>query len=112
MPASSPFADFAATADAISATRSKLAKRDLLAGYLCRLPVDDLPAAVTFFGGRPLPGAADRLGLGGMQGSAALLAASRATQQQLGAAYLRHSAFGDAAAELLLRGAGGGEEGG
>jgi DNA ligase-1 len=101
MAASSPFADFAATADAISATRSKLAKRDLLAAYLCRLPVDDLPAAVTFFVGRPLPGAADRLGLGGMQGSAALLAASRATQQQLGAAYLRHSDFGDAAAELL-----------
>jgi DNA ligase-1 len=101
MAASSRFADFAATADAISATRSKLAKRDLLAGYLCRLPDGDLLAAVTFFAGRPLPGAADRLGLGGMQGSAALLAASGATQQQLGGAYLRHSDFGDAAAELL-----------
>ncbi len=101
MPASSPFADFAAAADAVGATRSKLAKRDALAAFLRAIPPTDLPIAATFFSGRPLPGAADRLGLGGAQGSAALLEASGATQDELGTAYLRHSDFGDAAAELL-----------
>jgi DNA ligase-1 len=99
--ASSPFASFADTADAVAATSSKLRKRDLLAAYLRELPADDLAIAATFFAGRPLAGASDRLGLGGMQGSAALLAASGATEQQLGQAYLRHSDFGDAAAELI-----------
>ncbi len=98
---SSRFASFARTADALAATTSKLRKRDLLAAYLRELPADDLSIAATFFAGRPLPGASDRLGLGGMQGSAALLAASGASEQQLGQAYLRHSDFGDAAAELI-----------
>src|SRR5439155_4673135 len=62
--ASSPFATFAATADAIAATTSKLAKRDLLAAYLRDLSAADVPVAATFFAGRPLPGAADKLGLG------------------------------------------------
>jgi DNA ligase-1 len=98
---SSPFTDFATTADAVAATTSKLAKRDILAAYLRALPDADLPIAATFFSGRPLPGGADRLGLGGMQGSAALAAASGADQARLGQAYLRHSDFGDAAAELI-----------
>ena len=95
------FAAFATTADAVAATTSKLRKRDLLAAYLRALAPDDLPIATTFFAGRPLPGAADRLGLGGRQGSVALLAASGVTEQQLGEAYLRHSDFGDAVAELV-----------
>ncbi len=98
---SSPFATFAETADAVAATRSKLAKRDLLAAYLRSLEPDDLPLAVTFFAGQPLSGAGERLGLGGAQGSAALAAASGADQQRLREAYLRHSDFGDAAAELI-----------
>ncbi len=98
---SSLFAAFASTADAVAATASKLRKRDLLAAYLRELPSDDVATAATFFAGRPLPGAADRLGVGGAQGSAALLAASGASDQQLGQAYLRHSDFGDAAAELI-----------
>jgi DNA ligase-1 len=102
-PASSSFADFAATADAVAATTSKLAKRDILGAYFRGLPARDLPIAATFFSGRPLPGAADRLGLGGMQGSAALAAASGVDHAGLGEAYLRHSDFGDAAAELVGR---------
>jgi DNA ligase-1 len=101
---SSPFATFAETADAVAATRSKIAKRDLLADYLRSLEPDDLPLAVTFFAGQPLAAAAgggERLGLGGAQGSAALAAASGADQQRLREAYLRHSDFGDAAAELI-----------
>ncbi|HEX5578658.1 MAG TPA: ATP-dependent DNA ligase [Candidatus Limnocylindria bacterium] len=101
MPPSSPFAGFAAVAAAVAATTSKLRKRDLLADYLRGLPRDDVPIAATFFAGRPLPGAQDRLGLGWVQQSQALAAASGADAAALNAAYLRHSDLGDAAAELL-----------
>ena len=98
---SSPFAAFAATAEAVSATTSKLRKRDLLAAYLRDLPPGDVPIAATFFAGRPLPGNADKLGLGWVQQSQALATASGADEGALHDAYLRHSDFGDAAAELL-----------
>jgi len=100
-PTSTPFASFAATADAVRSTTSKLRKRELLATYLRDLPPSDLPIAATFFAGRPLPGAADKLGLGWVQLSGALSAASGASDQALSQAYLRHSDVGDAAAELL-----------
>ena len=98
---SSRFAEFARTAEAVAATTSKLRKRDLLASYLRDLPPEDVPVAATFFAGRPLPGASDRLGLGWVQQSQALTAATGADEGALHAAYLRHSDFGDAAAELL-----------
>ena len=102
MPArSSPFAAFASAADDIGATRSKLAKRDRLAAYLRQLPAADLAVAATFLSGSPLPGAADRLGLGWVQQAAALAAASGADEAAMSAAWLRHSDFGDVAAELL-----------
>ena len=101
MPRSSPFAEFASAAAAVASTTSKLRKRDLLAEYLRGLPSDDVPIAATFFAGRPLPGAQDRLGLGWVQQSQALAAASGADASALNAAYLRHSDLGDAAAELL-----------
>ncbi|HEX6128551.1 MAG TPA: ATP-dependent DNA ligase [Candidatus Limnocylindria bacterium] len=97
----SPFADFARVAGEVAATTSKLRKRDALAAYLRGLGPDELAAAATFFAGRPLPGAADRLGLGWVQQSQALAAASGADAEALNAAYLRHSDFGDAAADLL-----------
>ena len=99
--ASSRFAEFAAVAAAVAGTTSKLRKRDLLGEYLRGLPRDDVPIAATFFAGRPLPGAQDRLGLGWVQQSQALAAASGADASALNAAYLRHSDIGDAAAELL-----------
>jgi DNA ligase-1 len=98
---SSPFAAFTGTAEAVSGTTSKLRKRDLLAAYLRDLPPGDVPVAATFFAGRPLPGSADKLGLGWVQQTQALAAASGADEQALHEAYLRHSDFGDAAAELL-----------
>ena len=101
MSKSSPYAAFAAVADAVAGTTSKLRKRDLLAAYLRELPPTDVPIAATFFAGRPLPGAQDRLGLGWVQQSQALAAASAARADALNAAYLRHSDLGDAAAELL-----------
>jgi DNA ligase-1 len=104
--AGSPFADFANAADEVASTTSKLRKRDTLAAYLRGLPTQELPIAATFFAGRPLPGAADRLGLGWVQQSQALAAASGADASALNAAYLRHSDLGDAAADLLAGRAG------
>ena len=101
--ASTPFADLAATAAAVGATRSKLAKRDLLATYLRGLAADDLAPAAVFFAGRPLLDPTAKLGLGWVQQGAALAAASGADEDALRAAYLKHSDFGDAAAELLDR---------
>ena len=95
------FADFAAAADAIGATRSKLAKRDRLAAYLRDLEPDELRLAATWFAGRPLPGIGDGLGLGWVQQAAALTAAAGADGAAMNAAYLRHSDGGDVAAELL-----------
>ncbi len=99
--AGTSFAEFARVAGEVSATRSRLQKRDLLAAYLRELPPGDLQVAATFLSGRPLPVAGDRLGLGWVQQSQALAAASRADADALNAAYLRHSDFGDAAADLL-----------
>jgi DNA ligase-1 len=97
----SRFADFARTADGVAETRSKLRKRDLLAAYLRELSEEELPIACTFFAGRPLSGADDRLGLGWVQMSQALQQAAASDGERLSTAYLRHSDFGDAAAELL-----------
>jgi DNA ligase-1 len=101
MAASSPFADLARTAAAVGATRSKNAKRDLLAAYLRDLPETDLAAATVFFAGRPLVDPTAKLGIGWVQQGAALAAASGADADAIRAAYLRHSDFGDAAADLL-----------
>ncbi len=100
---SSPFARFAEVADAVAATRSKLRKQEVLADYLRDLSDADLPVACTFFAGRPLADPGDRLGLGWVQQSAALAAASGADQRSMGESYQRHSDFGDVAAELLDR---------
>jgi ATP-dependent DNA ligase len=100
-PPSSPFADLAAAAAAVGATRSKNAKRDLLAGYLRGLPPGDLAAACAFFAGRPLTDPTAKLGMGWVQQGAALTRASGADGERIRTAYLRHSDFGDAAAELL-----------
>ena len=99
--ASSPFAALAATAAAVGATRSKNAKRDLLAAYLRALPASDLPAATAFFAGRPLLDPTAKLGTGWVQQGAALSRATGADEERMRSAYLRHSDFGDAAAELM-----------
>ena len=100
-PPSAPFEELAATARAVGATRSKNAKRDLLADYLRPLTPTDLAAAAAFFAGRPLVDPTAKLGMGWVQQGAALAAASGAAEGSLRDAYLEHSDFGDAAAELL-----------
>ncbi len=99
--AGTSFGEFARVAGAVSATRSRHRKRDLLGAYLRELPPEDLQVAATFLSGRPLPAAGERLGLGWVQQSQALAAASGADADDLNAAYLRHSDFGDAAGDLL-----------
>jgi len=102
MPArSAPFAALAAAALAVGSTRSKNAKRDVLASYLRGLQPADLAAAAAFFAGRPLTDVSAKLGMGWVQQGAALAAASGADEASIRDAYLRHSDFGDAAAELL-----------
>jgi DNA ligase 1 len=91
----------AAVAAAVGATRSKHAKRDLLAACLRELPDVELAAACAFFAGRPLVDPTAKLGMGWVQQGAALARASGADEDAIRAAYLRHSDFGDAAAELL-----------
>ncbi|MDQ3690793.1 MAG: ATP-dependent DNA ligase [Chloroflexota bacterium] len=98
---SSRFADLAAAAAAVGATRSKNAKRDLLAAHLRGLPPTDLAAACAFFAGRPLVDPTAKLGMGWVQQSAALVRASGADEDATRTAYLRHSDFGDSAGELL-----------
>jgi DNA ligase 1 len=105
-PRSTPFVELAETAAAVGATRSKNAKRDLLAAYLRSLPPGDLPAATVFFAGRPLIEVTAKLGLGWVQQGAALSAASGTGEDALREAYLRHSDLGDAAADLITSGAG------
>jgi ATP-dependent DNA ligase I len=97
----SPLAAFAATADAVAATTSRLRKRDLLAGYLRSLPEPDVPRAATLFAGSPLAGPSQKLGIGWVQLSSAIQAATGADAAAMGDAYLRHSDPGDAVAELL-----------
>nr|MBA3586366.1 hypothetical protein [Chloroflexota bacterium] len=98
---SSPFADFAAVADAVGGTRSKNAKRDLLAAHLRDLSPADLASTCAFLAGRALADQTAKLGMGWVQQSAALARASGADQEATRTAYLRHSDFGDAAGELL-----------
>ena len=87
MAGSSAFGRLAEVAKAVSATRSKLAKRDLLAAYLRDLVDDDLATAAALFSGRPLADPTAKLGLGWVQQSAALTAASGADEDALRAAY-------------------------
>ena len=105
-PALDPLRRAGRAAAAVGATRSKIAKRDLLAAYLRGLPPGDLAAAAVFFAGRPLIDPTAKLGLGWVQ-QGARWPRQRADEAALRAAYLRHSDFGDAAAELSSRAADG-----
>ena len=93
----------AQTFDTASATRSRLAKRDILKNYLQKLSPETLPHAVTYLCGRPFPRSDSRkLSMGG----AALMAAIRLlnpeiTDEEIQASWLRWSDPGDVAAELL-----------
>lgn len=102
--ATGSFARFAAVADAVRATASKLEKVNLLAAYLGALGVDDAALAAVFFTGRAFPQSQDRaLTLGWAVVKRAVLEIARRTEADLRAAYRRFADSGEAAG-LVLQG--------
>ncbi|MGH7775911.1 MAG: ATP-dependent DNA ligase [Candidatus Dormibacterales bacterium] len=94
--------EFARTADAIGATRSKLEKIRLLAGYLRGLSPADLRRASVYLTGRALPAADPRvLGLGWAAIARAVAGLAGKSAPQLAESYLVHSDLGDWTAEAL-----------
>jgi DNA ligase-1 len=94
---------FAATAEAIAATTSKLEKRRLLASYLRALEESDLYWAVTFFSGLSFPRASGRvvqLGYAALR-SAATAALGLPDASAFERGYLTHSDVGDTLAGLF-----------
>ncbi|HXM56686.1 MAG TPA: ATP-dependent DNA ligase [Candidatus Dormibacteraeota bacterium] len=94
--------DFARTAEAIAATSSTLEKVRLLAGYLGRLPVDDLRRAAIYMGGQPY-GRAERrtLNLGWATIGRVVEELSGRPPEELSALFLKHSDLGDWARDAL-----------
>ncbi|MEO6876822.1 MAG: ATP-dependent DNA ligase [Opitutaceae bacterium] len=102
--ASGSFACFAAVADRVKATASKLDKTAALAAYLGELAVDDAALAATFFTGRAFAQAEDRtLNLGWAILKRAVLAVAGVTEADLRAAYRQFADSGEAAG-LVLQG--------
>ena len=94
--------DFAVTADAIAATRSKREKVRLLADVLRRCDETDLPLAARFFAGAVFPAGDPRtLNVGGAVIGSVLRDLSGADDAAIGAAWRRHADVGDVTAELL-----------
>jgi DNA ligase-1 len=94
---------FAATAEAIAATTSKLEKRRLLADYLRSLDESNLYWAVTFFSGLTFPRASGRvvqLGFAALRAAAAT-ALGLPDGSAFDRAYLTHSDVGDSLAQLF-----------
>jgi DNA ligase-1 len=93
---------FAQTAEAISATRSKLSKIAFLADYLRELSDEDLHAAAVFFTGRPFPMFDTRtLNVGGAALAQAIQDISHATDTDLHDAYMARGDLGEVAERLL-----------
>ncbi len=98
----SDFARFAAVADEVKASDSKLAKIRLLADYLASLPVDDAARAAVFLTGRPFAQSEDRaLNLGWAVVKRALLEVTGLNEADYRATYQRFPDAGDAAAAIL-----------
>ncbi|MDE3102804.1 MAG: ATP-dependent DNA ligase [Chloroflexota bacterium] len=99
---SSPFASWAATADAVRSTAKKLEKMAALARYLGALEDDDLAIAARLFAGGPFPRADQRVLAAGWSALVdAILERSGASPDDIGAAYRRHADLGDVAADLI-----------
>jgi DNA ligase-1 len=98
----SGFSGFAATADVIAGTTSKLKKIGALAAYLGDLPEDDLPAAAVFFTGRPFPLTDARtLNIGWSALINAVQQISGASDGQVHDIYLARGDLGEMAERLL-----------
>lgn len=96
------FAHFAATAEKVGATASKLEKVAALRDYFQSLDSDSAALAAVYFTGRPFPQADARtLNIGWSLLQRAVLAASGATEADFRAAYGRFRDSGETTAALL-----------
>jgi DNA ligase 1 len=94
--------EFARTGAAVAATRSKLAKTEVLAGYFKSLDPSDLRLAATWMTGRPFSLNDQRtMQLGGSAIWKAVQALTGAESDELSHIYLKHSDPGDWAEEVL-----------
>jgi ATP-dependent DNA ligase len=93
---------FAACADAIAATSSKLEKVRRLAEYLATLDADQLAVATRFFAGRTFPAWDGRVLMVGFAAlRSALVELCGAGDADLARSYARHADAGDVVCELL-----------
>ena len=93
---------FAETAEAISGSRSRLAKIRTLSEYLRNLPEPDLRAAAIFFTGRPFPLFDGRtLNVGGAMLTRAIQQISHSDDRAIHQAYLARPDLGEVAESLL-----------
>jgi DNA ligase 1 len=97
------FTAFAALCERLTATSRKLEKRALMAEYFRPLEAQDAARAALYLSGKPFPETARRqLNVGGALLSRVLAELSKASQDAMHAAYLRHGDLGSAAHDLLL----------
>jgi len=96
------FQHFAGVCDQLTATRSKLAKRALLVGYLTTLDDASASLAAHYLAGRPFAESDRRtLQVGGSLLTQLLAEISRASDEALRAAFRRHGDLGATAEDLL-----------
>ena len=96
------FIQFAQTCARIGADRSKLQKIKIVSEYLRTLAGEAVPMATTWFTGRPFPGSQNRvMQVGWAVLRDALCAAAQVPETVFHDVYLKHSDFGETAAELL-----------
>ena len=101
-PAVGAWAAFAATAESVRATSSRLEKIQLLADYLRPLSVETAAQAAIFLSGRPFPQCDERtLGVGWSLLRRAVVAASGATEADFRAAYARWRESGETTEALF-----------
>ncbi|MDB6115750.1 MAG: ligase, partial [Lacunisphaera sp.] len=98
------FAHFAAAAETVGATPSKLEKVAALRDYFAGLPPDAAALAVIYFTGRPFPQADQRtLNAGVALIRRAVIEAAGLTEGDFRGAYARHRDTGEATAALLAQ---------
>lgn len=96
------FAGFAAAAEQVAATGSKLEKVEILRDYFGRLPATAAGLAVVYFTGRPFPQADPRtLNAGVALLRRVILQLSGATESEFRDAYARHRDTGEAVEAML-----------
>ncbi len=94
---------FARTAEAVAATTRKLEKAALLEGYCRQLDDEDLARAARYFAGQPFASSDARTtNVGGSILGEAMIIATGANPESLGARYARWGDAGDVAFELFV----------